>query len=358
MIEWFGAFRFFYNETIRYCEKNKKYNFRIVRNNLRNEETRKFNLPHWVDFKLPSRLISGAISDCCKAYKTCFTLLKNKIIEKFDMKFKTKKDPMQTLYLEKDCFAKDKSLFKTTIKNFGKLRSFKRKAFDVSLEELNINHDCRISYDAKRKQWYLILPEKTNLTFENQELNEISLDPGTRTFLTSYSPEGICFDIGKGAYKRIYYFLKVKDKLRSLLDLSTNRRKRKSFARASRKHQKRIEFSVDELHWKTINFLNKNFKKILIGDIEVSSICKNKSTSKITKRLLLSFRFFEFKQRLEYKCGKRVQKINEAWTSKTCGSCGNIKFDLGSSKVYSCSKCNYETDRDVNGARNIYLKSK
>jgi len=49
--------------------------------------------------------------------------------------------------------------------------------------------------------------------------------------------------------------------------------------------------------------------------------------------------------------------VNESYTSKTCGRCGNINKELGSSKSYKCSKCHLEIDRDVNGARNIYLKN-
>jgi putative transposase len=44
-------------------------------------------------------------------------------------------------------------------------------------------------------------------------------------------------------------------------------------------------------------------------------------------------------------------------TSKTCGNCGNIKQDLGASKVYKCSECKKKMYRDVNGARNILLKN-
>ncbi|CAG8739152.1 15590_t:CDS:1, partial [Rhizophagus irregularis] len=46
---------------------------------------------------------------------------------------------------------------------------------------------------------------------------------------------------------------------------------------------------------------------------------------------------------------------NEAFTSKTCGCCGNVQ-DINGKKVYRCSKCGIALDRDINGARGISFK--
>lgn len=40
-----------------------------------------------------------------------------------------------------------------------------------------------------------------------------------------------------------------------------------------------------------------------------------------------------------------------------CSHCGNIHKNLGSNDTYRCIKCEMVMDRDVNGARNIYMKS-
>ena len=49
--------------------------------------------------------------------------------------------------------------------------------------------------------------------------------------------------------------------------------------------------------------------------------------------------------------------VDESYTSKTCGSCGFIKENLGGNKVYKCDSCGLEIGRDHNGARNILLKN-
>ena len=51
-----------------------------------------------------------------------------------------------------------------------------------------------------------------------------------------------------------------------------------------------------------------------------------------------------------------IKDVNEYMTSKTCHSCQNINKDLGSKKIYKCSKCCIEIDRDINASINIYIK--
>ena len=73
---------------------------------------------------------------------------------------------------------------------------------------------------------------------------------------------------------------------------------------------------------------------------------------------MLSLGHFEFRQRCINKLGDRIKLVTEEYTSKTCANCGNINYDLGSSEIFNClnEKCNISIDRDVNGARNIFLK--
>ena len=46
----------------------------------------------------------------------------------------------------------------------------------------------------------------------------------------------------------------------------------------------------------------------------------------------------------------------EAYTSKTCPSCGTLNKRLRSNKVFNCPNCPYVADRDHNGAFNMILK--
>ena len=119
---------------------------------------------------------------------------------------------------------------------------------------------------------------------------------------------------------------------------------------------------VDELHWKTINFLIHNFRNILLGDMSAKSIVSNNKSvlSKEAKVACLKTRYFEFRQRLKYKCEltrTNYRLVNECYTSKICSNCGHYKEELKGEKLYNCNKCNISIDRDINGCRNIMIKS-
>jgi len=125
---------------------------------------------------------------------------------------------------------------------------------------------------------------------------------------------------------------------------------------------RKISNQVDDMQWKSISYLVNNYNTILLGDMSAKSIVSNYNNclNKTQKTACLRTKYYQFQQRLEYKCkinNINYNLINEAYTSKTCSICAIIKEDLGKSKIYICDKCNNVIDRDINGARNIYIKS-
>ena len=124
---------------------------------------------------------------------------------------------------------------------------------------------------------------------------------------------------------------------------------------------RKINNKIDDLHWKSINYLVKKYNTIFLGDMSAKNIVnKNKSILSSTQKVAcLRTRYYEFSERLAYKCKVNsviFKKINESYTSKTCSKCANYKKDLGRAKYYICDKCDMIIDRDLNGARNIYIK--
>ena len=75
-----------------------------------------------------------------------------------------------------------------------------------------------------------------------------------------------------------------------------------------------------------------------------------------SNKRLLGLQHYSFKQKMLDTVNVKTHIVNEAYTSKTCSSCGEIKYNLGSSKTFHCCQCGMIMDRDFNGARNIYLK--
>ncbi|MBA42707.1 MAG: hypothetical protein CMF62_01695 [Magnetococcales bacterium] len=139
----------------------------------------------------------------------------------------------------------------------------------------------------------------------------------------------------------------IRQKIKKKYEMRTNRK---------------IHNMVNELHWKVIKDLTSNYNNIVLGDMSAKSIVK-KSKSVLSSKLknaCLRMRFYQFRQRLEYKCqlnGIGYKLIDEYYTSKTCSLCCEYNDKLTGEKVYNCKKCKCKMDRDINGCRNIYMKS-
>jgi putative transposase len=127
-----------------------------------------------------------------------------------------------------------------------------------------------------------------------------------------------------------------------------------------KKYREHIKNKVDELHWKTINYLTKNYDTILIGNLKIQGVISSDSMKdRMTKLVGQSMCFYKFKQRLENKCklkGIKYKEIDESYTSKICSACGNKNDKLKNDRVYKCKGCKMIMDRDINGARGIYIK--
>ena len=171
------------------------------------------------------------------------------------------------------------------------------------------------------------------------------MDPGLRTFQTIYSED----EIRKvNINKKLVIRLRQKiDKLRSL------RKSSKSIITIGKK----LRNKVTEMHLETVTYLTKNYSRIYLPSFESQEMMKKMCSA--VNRDFQTHSHYKFKMRMKEKCEERgvnLRIVTEEYTSKTCGLCGNIKYNLGSAKVYKCNKCNVSYDRDVNGARNILIK--
>ena len=103
---------------------------------------------------------------------------------------------------------------------------------------------------------------------------------------------------------------------------------------------------------------NKGIKTLLVGDLK--DIRKDKKFGKKTNQKLHSWSFSKFTQQLEYKCmkvGIRFVRVNEAYSSQTCSSCGQVrKANRKHRGYYICKACKYNVNADVNGSVNILKK--
>lgn len=132
-----------------------------------------------------------------------------------------------------------------------------------------------------------------------------------------------------------------------------------------KKLRQKIKDLAKDLHYKVAKFLVMNYNEIMLPKFETSKMMTKKGgRRKINNkaaRSMACWSHYKFRQRLLMKAEQttwcKVRIVDEAYTSKTCGHCGNLKMNLGRAKVFRCEECKVVMDRDVNGARNIYLRN-
>ena len=95
-------------------------------------------------------------------------------------------------------------------------------------------------------------------------------------------------------------------------------------------------------------------KYITIENLKVSNMMKNRHLSKAIQEQ----NFFEIRTKLINKCKERNIELRIVDTfypsSKTCSCCGSIKKDLKlNDRIYKCSNCGLEIDRDYNASINL-----
>jgi putative transposase len=151
------------------------------------------------------------------------------------------------------------------------------------------------------------------------------------------------------------------DKLNSTLTKVKNRNTRCNIRKRQFLLRTKIKNVVSDLHWKTANFLCRNFETIIIPRFGCKKMSnKNCSLSSKISRKMLLLSHGAFLEKLKFKCNEYKRKLiitREDYTSKTCTNCGERKEDLGGNKMFNCSNCKIKIDRDYNGARNILLKT-
>ena len=219
-------------------------------------------------------------------------------------------------------------------------------------KDLIIKYDCRLQ--IKYNEWYLIIPYDVNDSKYDKRNDLCALDPGVRTFQTIYSEEKVV---------QIKINKEQVDKLKNKLDHIASLRDKKLIKKSSYKKReyriyKKIGHLIDEMHHKTIDYITKNYQSIIIPPFESQDMV-TKSRNRRLNRNLLELKHYMFRNRLESKCilrGCNMIVKTEEYTSKTCGRCGTIN-DVGSKDIFTCNKCKLTIDRDVNGARNIYIKT-
>ncbi|WP_124974951.1 RNA-guided endonuclease InsQ/TnpB family protein [Aphanothece sacrum] len=336
---WFGVSRFVFNKTVKYLqEPETKANWKAIKTGIIND------LPEWAK-EVPYQIKSIAIKDACTAVKNAKQkYIKTKEIQR--VKFRSRKDKQQSCYIPKSAIS-DKGIYHTIL---GAIRY--TEILPVKLG------DSRLV--ARNGEYYLTVPYEVQRYESDNQGRIVALDPGVRSFLTLFSPNSFGWignrDIGK--IQRLCY------QLDNLISRSTkvNAKTRKRYRKACDRLRTRIRNLIDELHHKIARFLVDNYDVILLPTFEVSEMVLKNSRKIRTKsvRQMLSwshYRFSEFLKHKAFETGKLVIDCCEAYTSKTVSWTGELIHNLGGRKVIKSKIDGQKMDRDLNGARGIFLRA-
>ena len=117
----------------------------------------------------------------------------------------------------------------------------------------------------------------------------------------------------------------------------------------------RLNCIRDDYNNKIVDEITRaKLKYIAIEDLKISNMMKNKHLSKAIQEQ----NFFSIRTKLINKCKERNIELRLVDTfypsSKTCSCCGSIKKDLKlNDRIYKCSNCGLEIDRDYNASINL-----
>ncbi len=363
----FGANRFIYNNIVKessdFYLKNK-FNKKEFKEKFRKFAIKKEMKDIYPEYILdkPEEVMDSAYRDLVKALEADLAKSKsqkNKTGKGYQCKmlnFKTKKQPSQSIEIRSRNFK---------LKNDNKLyfwpTFFNNEGFIIKDKLPNLEYSVRLQR-LRNGKYYLCIPIFHKELKSTITKSSCALDPGVRSFLTGYDPDGLTFELGTNIQeimKRCLVLDKLKSKLRKF---KGKRNKRYKLKKLFNNIQQKIKNMIKDAHHKISKWLVLNYDNILLPVFETQKMSKkiDRKISNGSVRSMMTWSHYKFKQLLKFKMereGKQLINCTEEFTSKTCTNCKKINYKLGSSKIFKCNSCNLKLDRDINASRNIYEKN-
>ena len=282
-----------------------------------------------------------ALRNCDMAFKNFFRKCKQKVKGKKGFpKKKSKKSGLGSFRLTGTI-----KVFASHVQlpRLGKIKLKERDYLPLNAKILSVN----ISEKAGR--WFVSLQIEEHIQPTEKPECVVGIDLGIKTLATvsdgtTYAnPKALRSNLGRLQRRSRHLSRKQKG--------SKNRKK--AARKLARLHFKISNIRKDSLH-KITSHLTKTKSKIVIEDLNVSGMLKNRKLS----RVIADIGLFEFRRQLEYKgkwYGCEIVIANRWFpSSKMCSNCGWIDKDLTlADRVFGCDGCGLKIDRDLNASYNL-----
>lgn len=353
-----GTERFIYNEYIKYNKEQYKLENKFVSAFEFSKYINNVYLPSnpnkkWIK-DVSSKSVKQAMIYGEKAFKNFF-----KGLSSFPIFKKKGKTEIGAYFVKNN--KKDFEFYRHKIK-IPTLKFVRVKEYGYIPKNANIKSGT-ISKKADRYFLSLVIEINDIVKTENANTKGLGIDLGIKD--TAVCSDGRIFkNINKT--KRVKKLKKkLKKEQRSLsrsIEYSKskkiNLKELKNFNKKKLKLQRifyRLNCIRNDYNNKIVNEITRaKLKYITIEDLKVSNMIKNKHLSKAIQEQ----NFFAIRTKLINKCKERNIELRLVDTfypsSKTCSCCREIKKDLKlNDRIYKCSSCGLEIDRDYNASINL-----
>ena len=206
---------------------------------------------------------------------------------------------------------------------------------------------CSVLRSSAGKWWATLSCENVeNKTLPADPL-PVGLDVGIRTFAAL--SDGTVIENPKFLKKSAKRLAQTQRKLELQTKGSPEREKAKKIV--AKVHERISNQRSDFAHRESRKIVNR-YGRIFVEDITVNEMNSHRCLNRSIRYAAWS-QFFSFLSCKAGSAGREFGKINPAYTSQTCSSCGHRQRMPLSDRTYRCPCCQMEEDRDHNASLNI-----
>lgn len=351
-----GCCRFIWNHMIEVQKENYKNGEKYIS---------KFNMMKLIpsikkEFPWLNEVSMSSLQLICKDVNSAYQRFFKKISNY--PRFKSKKKSKLSYPVRCDRFYFENGYVK--VEKVGKVK-YKADYPNLNLEEISKFNNVRISNENDK--WILTF----SIECENQALIEkngnLGIDLGVgRLAVVSHNGKKLTYsNINKSKrIKQLKRKLKHVQRVISRKYEVGNKLNDKKYQKtnqilkyeklARRIYRKISNIRKDQRHKITRELVNLNPAVVIMEDLNVSGMMKNKHLAKA----IAEMGFYDFIRIMKYKCeesGIKFFQVDRFFpSSKTCSQCGCIHKGLKlSDRIFECPECGFTTDRDFNAAMNL-----
>ena len=198
-------------------------------------------------------------------------------------------------------------------------------------------------------KWYLtVVTDYVRKDELPENSNTVAIDVGVETFATL--SDGKSIKNPRFFEKKQRQLARAQRQLQKIKDAKSKSRLKKKRRAVAKIHEKIANSRHDFVH-QTTRGLVRDYGTIIIEDINVNSMLKKRWCNK----QILDAAWGSFSDILAFKAecaGRKLVKVNPAYTSQTCSKCGTRTLHELKDRVFKCS-CGYSAGRDENASLNI-----